>query len=179
MILESTRVILRSLKSEDLETLHSWREDLELRGKTMMHPFPVTLEQDKEWLTRRLDAIDNKQVVFAIVSKEDGLLIGYINLRDIDLLHKHAFLGIMIGSPEHRNKGIGSEAVSLVLKYGFEFLGLLKISLDVIKSNVAALRVYKKLGFIEEGIFHKHFYFNNEHHDVVRLAVFKGEESGQ
>jgi RimJ/RimL family protein N-acetyltransferase len=49
-------------------------------------------------------------------------LIDQISLHDIDHLNRHAFLGIMIGEVEHQGKGYGTEAVRLVLDYGFNTL---------------------------------------------------------
>jgi diamine N-acetyltransferase len=175
MVFEAEKTKLRPLQKQDLATVHSWRNDMDLRGLVMMHPYPVTLEHDIEWLDKMINSTDNSQIVFAIESKSDGLLAGYIHLKNINMLHRQAFLGIMIGSPEHQHKGLGSEAVNLMLKYGFEFLGLEKISLEVISKNEVALKLYVKLGFRPEGVFKKHFFFQGSYHDVTRLAILREE----
>jgi diamine N-acetyltransferase len=175
MILETDKTKLRPLQKQDLTTFHVWRDDIELRGLVMMHPYPVTIEHDSEWLDKMINSTDNTQIVFAIESKSDGMLAGYIHLKSIDMLHRHAFLGIIIGSPAHRHMGLGSEAVNLMLKYGFDFLGLEKISLDVISMNEAAMKLYAKVGFKAEGVFRRHFFFQGTYHDVTRLAVLREE----
>jgi [ribosomal protein S5]-alanine N-acetyltransferase len=175
MVFETEKTKLRSLQKQDLATVHSWREDFDLRGLVMMHPYPVTLEHDTEWLDKIINSTDNSQIVFAIESKSDGLLAGYINLKGIDMLHRQAFLGIIIGSQAHQHMGLGSEAVKLMLKYGFDFLGLEKISLEVIQMNDVALKLYAKLGFRIEGVFRKHFFFKGACHDVTRLAILREE----
>lgn len=172
MNLEASKIRLRTLRIEDLEIIHSWRDDTELRFLTMMHPFPITLEQDREWLMDRLSDSTNKSLVYGIEQNDRNLLVGYVQLKQIDLLHKHAFLGVLIGAFDNRKKGLGTEAIFLILKYGFSFIGLNKISLHVLKENSNAIKLYERLGFIEEGTFIKQFYFDGRFHDVLRMAIF-------
>ncbi len=175
MQFESSRIRLRPYRIEDLQIIHSWRSDPELRFMTMMHPFPVTLEQDRDWLMKRLNDFSSQSVSYAIELKETNILVGYIQLKEINLLHKHAFLGILIGSVEHRQKGMGKEAVLLITKFGFDMLGLRKISLEVLKNNSNAIKLYENLGFLKEGTFLKQFYFNGNSHDVLRMALFNND----
>ena len=88
---------------------------------------------------------------FAIVLLEGDILIGQISLHDIDHLNRNAFFGIVIGEECHRNKGYGTEALRLILNYGFKTLNLHNIMLSVVADNHAAIACYKKIGFKEAG----------------------------
>lgn len=172
MILETERVRLRPFKKEDLDIVYAWRNDPELRFLVMMHPYPVTREQDVAWFEHLLNDITNKTISFACETKQDGRLFGYFQLRDINQHHRHAFLGIVIGESAARGKGFGKEVLKLGISYGLKYLGLHKISLEVLIKNENAIRLYKSLGFSDEGIYKSHFYFNGIYYDVARMAVY-------
>lgn len=172
MILKSDNIRLRPFESDDLEKLFEWKNDPELRLLAMFHPYPVTLEQEREWLNSILTDKSNKLISFAVVAKENNRLIGYFQLRQIDLVSRNAFLSIIIGDKMDRGKGFGSEILRLGLDYGFSYLGLHKISLDVLSINEKAIKLYEKYGFIKEGHFKSQFFFNGNFYDVLRMAVF-------
>jgi RimJ/RimL family protein N-acetyltransferase len=66
-------------------------------------------------------------------------------------MHRTAELGIVIGEPDCRGKGYGTEATRLILDYAFSALGLHNVMLRVFAYNEAAIRAYLKAGFKEIG----------------------------
>jgi|WetSurMetagenome_2_1015567.scaffolds.fasta_scaffold30588_3 UDP-4-amino-4,6-dideoxy-N-acetyl-beta-L-altrosamine N-acetyltransferase len=170
MILKGKTISLRPFVSEDIKVIHEWRADQSLRFMTLMHPFPITLEQDKEWIARIIDERSGKDIFFAAELNETTELIGYFKLTEINFIHRHAFLGIIIGKPEERGKGLGKEILDLGLNYGFNMLGLIKISLEVIENNESGINLYKKLGFIQEGYFQNHYFFDGKRYGIIRMA---------
>ena len=68
----------------------------------------------------------------------------------------------MFVNPNGHSKGIGTEATSLICKYGFEQLGLNKIFLKTNEDNHAARRVYEKVGFSLEGVLREEYLCGNE-----------------
>ncbi len=77
--------------------------------------------------------------------------IGEVGLRHISPVHHTADLGIYIGEKDCWGKGYGTEAVILVLDYGFTVLGLHNIMLTTFSYNERAIRAYKRAGFREFG----------------------------
>ncbi len=172
MVLNSDKIYLRPLILEDLDLIHGWRNDKNLRLLALTHPYLVTMEQDRNWLNKILNNTDNTNIIFAAVLNEAKEFFGYFQLREINQLHNHAFLGIVIGNKNLRGLGLGKEVMNLGLDYGFNMLGLQKISLDVLESNVNAIRLYSNLDFLQEGKFIHHFYYNGAWHNVIRMAKF-------
>lgn len=73
--------------------------------------------------------------------------------------------------PEYRGKGIGSKLLEKVLDRGREF-GLEKIELHVYTSNQAAIALYKKFGFEEEGLIKKYRKLDGKYFDCLAMAKF-------
>ncbi|KAL8280584.1 hypothetical protein RQP46_006907 [Phenoliferia psychrophenolica] len=71
--------------------------------------------------------------------------------------------------PEHQGVGLGTEAMKWLLNWGFAFAGQHRIMGFVFGWNTEARKLYKKLGFCEEGVWKKHTFQGGVWHDVVTL----------
>ena len=69
----------------------------------------------------------------------------------MDYRNRTASFGIIIGEPECRGKGYGTETTRLMLDYAFAVLGLHNVMLIVFEFNAAGIRAYNKAGFTEFG----------------------------
>lgn len=172
-MLTGEKVLLRPVELNDAEKFYKWRNDLQIKKSAMMHPFPVTMESEKEWFENISQKKDNQLIVFSICEKESGNFIGFVKLFNINWVHRFCYFGIIIGEDDARGKGYGYEALSLISKYAFDILNINKILLEVIKANDAAVKLYKKFGFTEEGVLKRQFYFDGKWHDVIIMSLFK------
>jgi len=170
-MLKGLNIILRPLKLSDWERTIEWRNDLTIKNMAMMHPFPITEINEKDWYTRLVGSTDNKTIYFTITLSHDEP-IGFIMLRRIDYIHRNCYLGIVIGVDTERGKGYGGEAIDLIMDFAFKTLNLNKIIVEVLCGNDMALLLYKKLGFKEEGRLKQQYYCCGEYLDVVLLSVF-------
>ena len=133
---------------EHIKMYHKWVNNPIVRNYISVE-LPVTLEfMKKEWFP---DVKDEKSVWFEIWHKEDQIPIGMVGFFQIFNIHRRAEIGIFIGEPEYWGKGIGPEAINLMLDYGFNTLNYHKILASVNATNTRSLGMCKKLGFIEEG----------------------------
>lgn len=62
----------------------------------------------------------------------------------------HCHLGRLVVNPRFRGQGIATRLISELSQIGLRSLGLTSLSLFVLADNQAALKLYKKLGFIEK-----------------------------
>jgi RimJ/RimL family protein N-acetyltransferase len=86
---------------------------------------------------------DPANLTLAIYNNETGKPIGDINLFDSEEFKKGPEIAIMLGE---RGKGFGTEAMKLMMEYGFNTIKVSQINLTVYKDNPAA-RLYPKIGF--------------------------------
>jgi diamine N-acetyltransferase len=85
--------------------------------------------------------------MFTIYERETLRPIGNTALHGLDHRNRSASFGIIIGEPEFRGRGLGTETTRLMLDYAFTALGLHNVMLTVFEFNPAGLRAYEKAGF--------------------------------
>ncbi len=143
------KIIIREIRLEDAATSYRWRNDADVWKYTGSKPDRfVTPEMEKQWLAEVLAFQNQKR--FAICVNEDQQYIGNVQLTDIK--DGEAQFHIFIGEKDFWNKGVGTEATRLIIRYGFEILHLKRIYLCVNKNNASAISSYSKCGFIQRGI---------------------------
>ena len=81
----------------------------------------------------------------------DGRFIGTIRLHSVVPGDARASLAVAIFDADKLGNGYGSQAISLVTGYAFRELGLHRLAIRVLASNVRAIRCYKRCGFRIEG----------------------------
>ncbi len=116
--------------------------------------------------------VQDNRLDLAVVLKETGQLIGEVVFNDYDSDTGNVNFRVLL-SESSCNKGIGTEAISLFIRYGMEKLVFHKISLEVYSFNPRAERVYQKNGFLLEGIKREEFLYNQEYIDVKQYGLLK------
>ena len=94
-------------------------------------------------------------------------------------MHRTAELQIRIGEGAERGAGRGSEAVVLLLNFGFRDLNLNRIFLHVFANNEPALRMYEKVGFTREGVLRRAAYIDGSYVDIVVMGILREEHLGR
>lgn len=125
-------------------------------------------------LENYVDAMSNRpEVLFwAIHLKSNRCHIGNIKIEGIHKIHKRGEYGILMGDRQVWGRGYAREASLRIMEYCFETLNLRKITLGVVEDNERALKLYQGLGFVVEGIYRNHGFYNGKWCNVVRMAAF-------
>ena len=114
-----------------------------------------------------------KEKKFGVRLLENDELLGNVSFKPIGEIHRTAEMGIMLGNPKYQRKGYGMEAINLLLDYGFSFLNLRNISLNVFEYNEVAYNLYKKAGFKEAGRLRKAVEIMGKTYDVIIMDMLK------
>jgi len=141
-------LFLAPVRLEDADKYCQWFADAEMAINLTMFDRQMTKEREETILS---DMIKNNSQIFSVVLNEDEQLIGSCSLFDLDHSDRKAELGIMIGDKSCWHQGYGTEAIELLLDYGFNILNLNNIYLKVFEYNKRALACYKKVGFKKVG----------------------------
>jgi RimJ/RimL family protein N-acetyltransferase len=169
-MLKTERIILAPLTQEDSHLMFLWINDHESVSLNSYY-MPVHEKSHLQWFDKIQQQTD--VIIFGIRRREDNQLIGYCQLRDIHPIHHNAELRIRLGEKGTRNKGYGTDAVRLLVEFGFDNLNLHRIYLTVLANNSAAIHVYEKIGFIREGLLRQAAYIDGIYNDVVLMAILQ------
>ncbi len=138
------QVTIRPLQERDAYTSVLWRNDPEVfkyTGNTYNHE--ITIESELEWIHKVINnPHDYRCAIFA-----DEVYVGNVYLTEIDGLSAH--FHIFIGNKAFWGKGVAFRASEQILYHAFTELLLQRVFLRVHKNNIAAIKLYKRLGFIE------------------------------
>jgi RimJ/RimL family protein N-acetyltransferase len=171
-VLSGERISLGPVVADDLPQLFRWINDRELVVLSASYR-PVHFSDHEAWWSRV--SSDPSVVLFAIRLREDDRLVGTCQLLAVDPRHRSAELQIRIGEPEARGRGLGTEAVRLLLQHAFADLGLRRVGLHVLASNAPAIAAYEKAGFVREGLLRQAAFTDGRHEDLLVMSVL-GEE---
>lgn len=111
---------------------------------------------------------------FAIVD-QTGALIGCVRLWRVSRINRNAMLTIFLGERSRWGRGLGTEALRLCLRFGFDELSLERIELHVFGFNKRAIRSYEKVGFRTEGLRRGALYRDGEFHDILVMGIRRFE----
>ena len=172
------RIILRKYRLSDAAGIFSWRNDKETT-KYMGKKFRniTTLKKTRDSLHKVMRSKSNDSAYYVIADKKTDAYIGGIDLTSIDRIDKVGILSIVIGNNEDRNKGIGTEAITLLLRKAFKDLKLHKIELNVDEENMAAIKCYQKCGFLIEGELRGHSIVDGKYHNLITMGILAADYS--
>jgi RimJ/RimL family protein N-acetyltransferase len=144
-----------------------WINDFEVTRTLGIGWRPMTLEAEEAWYERACKSESDR--LFTIYDRETLRPVGNTGLHDIEIFHRTAEFGLVIGEKECWGRGYGTEAARLMLDYGFHGLGLHNIMLRVVATNTRGLRAYRRAGFREIGRLRESFRIGGRVLDTVLM----------
>lgn len=176
--LESERIYLREVRPSDVnDAYYRWMNDPEITCYLESRFYPSSIESLADYVSSKLEDRDN--VFLAIVLKEGDRHIGNIKLGPIDWNHRLADVGILIGEKEHWGKGYATEAIRLIVDYGFGKLNLHKLTAGCYDVNQASIKIFQKAGFSIEGTRKQHYYCDGTYVDAVLLGFVRPDDTSE
>ncbi len=173
--LETERLILRKMIFEDTESILLIYGDNEVAKHEDMSPLK-TLEEAKSMIqsfSERLDRL--KGIFWGIVRKKDDILIGTCGYHCwFNPPHLRGRIGYDLWR-ECWGQGLMTEALRVVITYGFKKMGLNRIEALVGSKNYRSINLLNKLGFQQEGILREHCYWNGDFQDEICFSLLKRE----
>ncbi len=172
--LQGEKIYLRALAQSDATDEYlSWLNDEETTRGLASGVFPSGIVELKKFVD---GAVGSKNVVmFAICDQVNDTHVGNIKLDNFDWVSRTCELGLLIGNKNYWGKGIGYAVCKLILNYAFTDLNIRKVSLAVYENNPAAIKLYHKLGFEQEGRLRKHIFEGGSYYDKFYMGLFAEE----
>lgn len=151
-MLQTENIRLRALEPEDIDILYKWEND------TRIWKISNTLAPFSKYILRRFiedqkyDIYETKQLRMIIESRSDKRAVGAIDLFDIDPTNRRAGIGILVYEDRDQGQGYASAALTEMIKYAFQILGLNQLYCNVLSNNLRSLNLFKSKGFTVVGL---------------------------
>lgn len=165
LTLKGENLYLRALEPEDLEFIYALENDENIwevsNTQTPYSKFLIAqyLENAHQ------DIYEAKQLRLAICKKEDAKAIGLIDLFDFDPKNHRAGIGIVIQNQHDRGKGLGAEALKLLVWYAFQHLNLHQLYANIGSDNEISLKLFTTFGFQKIGVKKDWHFLQGKYHD--------------
>lgn len=164
------RLILKRLTTEHLSQEYvDWMNDTDV-NKYLESGGDYTIEKLAAFLKEQ----EKKDILFwAIYIKASGKHIGNIKIDPLDELNNSGEYGILMGDKKQWGKGYAKEVSIAVIEFCFQEMGLNEITLGVVDTNQAALKLYEKIGFIKTEELDNIKLYDGKKCKTIRMSIYK------
>ena len=173
-VLHTERLTLRAMRSSDDSDVYEYSSDPRVTEYLLWDVHP-----DRFYTARYLDYVIRRYrtaefMDWAVTVTETGKMIGTCGFTRIDTEHCTGEVGYVL-NPAFWGMGFAAEAVSAVLRFGFERLDLHRIEAKFMRGNERSLRVMEKCGMKFEGYRREAMRIKGRFSDIGYAAVLRSE----
>ena len=171
--MESSNLIIRETVFSDCAFFAEWE-----KKEYIQDSFTMSRDRDYEEIVKEfiIRTLDQDKLQFTIVHREEERPIGRIYISRMDRSTDSLDITrIYIGEEEFLGKGLGEEAMRLLLDYCYIQLHTERVTLDHLPLNTKAGDLYKRLGFKYEGIMRNSGKKNGRYLDLHLMSMLRSE----
>lgn len=168
-VLRAEAFAIRPLAQADLALVLDWRNADRVR-LNMYRTHVISADEHAAWFER----LQHSPRDLAFVFECAGEPLGFLTFTAIDRAHGRAHWGFYLGA-EDAPRGMGTQLGIQAMDHAFGVLGLRKVIGEVLDFNGPSLRLFRRLGFVEEGLFKDEIIRDGQLHGVVRFALFRDQ----
>jgi [ribosomal protein S5]-alanine N-acetyltransferase len=173
-VLTTERLVLRGVRVADAEAVFAFRSDPEVSSRYGKEPNATVIET-RDWVEARIaDYGRRESLVWVIVLKGEEEAIGTCCFWNFDPSFRTAEVGYELHRT-HWGKGITTEAVSVLLRFGFVEMDLHRIEACLFATNDSSQNVLRKLGFRFEGNLRERYSFRGRFEDQLYYGLLREE----
>lgn len=176
-LIDGERIFLRRLRAGDVsETYLGWMIEPKINRYLEARFSDHSIESLHAFVSGM--AQDRLNLFCGIFLREDERHIGNIKLGPVNVPHRHAEIGLLIGDPGCWGKGYASEAIAILSEFAFGRVGLHRLVAGAYADNEGSCRAFEKAGYQREGLLRDHWLCDGAFQDGVYLGKVNPAESG-
>ena len=162
------KVSIRRFERTDIPKKVEWINNPE-NNQFLHYDIPISIVGTERWF----DGHQGEETRYDGVIEADGVPVGTIGLLSIDRKNSKAEYYIAMGEVDYKGKGVAKEASRLILEYGFEKLDLNRIYLFTEVENVAAQKLFERVGFVREGVIRQDIVSHGKYADRIAYGFLR------
>ncbi|MFD1356950.1 GNAT family N-acetyltransferase [Fictibacillus halophilus] len=171
-IIETERLILRAVTKADAEDILLYLSDPDVVKHMGLEPFESIEDAHDEIAWYESIVKNGTGIRWGITLKEDGRVIGSCGFLNRVPKHFRSEAGFEL-SKEYWGKGIASEALEAVVRYGFQHLELERVEALIEPANLPSQRLVEKAGFQREGLLRHYEFTCGKFDDLYIYSLLK------
>ena len=162
------KIEIRKFSFEDIPLKIDWINNT-VNNKYLHYDLPLEYEKTVAWYNK----IKNADTRYDATVIYNGKPVGLVGLLNIDTVNLKAEYYICLGEDSAKGKGVATVASKMLIKYAFETLKLNKIYLYTEEANVAAQKLFERLGFVREGFLKEDIIYRDKKINRFAYALLK------
>jgi len=170
-ILRGEQVWLRPVEPSDLE-------ETSLENADLAHyaGFRRSFSRaEGERFLQKMASHPDENIMFTICLLGQDESLGGGGLREDNRMNGSAEVSIFISKPSQWSKGLGTDAMRVMLDFAFGEMRLERVWLRVFDYNSRAARSYEKAGFVKEVLLRHDRFHRGKHHDTDLMAIVRAD----
>lgn len=174
MDFDKLSIYLRGFQESDAQLINKWRNDRSMQA-LVSTPFRYVPEAiEREWVKNK--ALNNRTDIYlAICLREDGRMVGYLSINDIDYINRRAHGGGIVIDPDFQNGVIRFEAGILTRELVFDQLNLNRFDGKCLVEHLPSRISMEATGYKLEGRLRKAVYKDGVYHDQYLFSLLRDE----
>ena len=178
LLLSDGVVALRRPEPVDGQYYWRMRNNLALVSSVMGFRLGVAEHTVESWIASGGGVTGDDLLLTAVLTTEGHRPIGYTKAYRVDRFSRHAWVGLSLFDEQDAGHGYGRRMLTQFCDYLRDYVGLRKVSLEVLAANQRARDLYGRLGFVEEGRMVSQYFSAGRFEDVLIWSRFF-EEPGR
>lgn len=174
--LESERLAFRGFTNDDIEDIFEYASIPEVT-KFLPWETHTTTDDTMEFLKVSKKMFEKKDNIdFAIVLKSENKVVGGISIRKWNDENRCADIGYVL-SPKYWNRGIITEAIMRIIKFGFDKLNANRIEAHCDEKNIGSFKAMEKAGMKYEGTLRQKVMMKGKYVDMKYYSILREDYS--
>lgn len=173
-MIEGKHTYIKAVEEGDLTYLLDWRNNQNFRSNFREHR-ELNNYQQNQWFEKISNT--SNDYMFSIFEKDSNTLIGACGLLYINWIIRSADFSFYIGKDNlYMDEILAPDAVNILLDYGFNFLNLNKVWMELYSFDKQKIDFFKnKYNFKIDATLRENCYEKGEYHDSLIISLLKRE----
>jgi ribosomal-protein-alanine N-acetyltransferase len=172
--IKTERLNLRKIYVSDYEDMYEYAHLASVPKYLTWYPHP-----SKQYTKEYLQYVSTQYNIgnfydWAVTLKEEGRMIGTCGFTRFNFTSNSGEVGYVL-NPDYHGRGIATEAVRQVMKFGFEELGLHRIECKFMEGNEASRRVMERVGMKFEGYSREAMLVKHQYRTIGTYSILENE----
>ena len=173
-ILETERLILRRMLKTDADDMFEYAQRADTTRYLTWNPHPTRKFSYQYLVYLQQKYKQGEFHDWALVLIDSGKMIGTCGFTRFDFANDSAEVGYVI-NPDFWGNGLATEALSRVIRFGFDYLELHRIEAKYMEDNTPSRRVMEKCGMAFEGIRRESLFIKGGFVNVGVCSILRSE----